>query len=317
MFNWFNRLLIINHFYFQQTTFATTDIDPWLCWLLLCKYNIMRTCVSYYIFPVLPALPDPEESPCRRTYCGRGRQCAVMAATGRAECICQEKCRSSFVPVCGSDGRFYENHCEVYRTACLERRRIYVVHSKDCFFKGTTWLLALLRVKRLCLVWMRLSCFDFWMTRPIPARNTSERRAVSGRGFRCCQRMNFLFRTEEVAKSKAVLSLRCGIWVFWGGHQSLVFCQPVFSQTQQPFVVCQSGLQHRPVQVRLDATQVQNAFLCAVFGLCHPKRAALTLMSSRRSPLCWEARSSADLHLIHILKVASQYSSMRLTSFQS
>ncbi|KAK1882389.1 Follistatin-related protein 4 [Dissostichus eleginoides] len=59
-----------------------------------------------------------------------------MADTGRAECVCQEKCRPSFVPVCGSDGRFYENHCEVYRTACLERRRIYVVHSKDCFFKG-------------------------------------------------------------------------------------------------------------------------------------------------------------------------------------
>uniref|UniRef100_A0A668ANC4 Follistatin-like 4 n=1 Tax=Myripristis murdjan TaxID=586833 RepID=A0A668ANC4_9TELE len=73
---------------------------------------------------------------CRRTYCGRGRQCVLMAETGRAECVCQEKCRPSFVPVCGSDGRFYENHCEVYRTACLERRRIYVVHSKDCFFKG-------------------------------------------------------------------------------------------------------------------------------------------------------------------------------------
>lgn len=88
-------------------------------------------------FAVLAAPSYPEESPCRRTYCGRGRQCAVMAETGRAECVCQEKCRPSFVPVCGSDGRFYENHCEVYRTACLERRRIYVVHSKDCFFKGT------------------------------------------------------------------------------------------------------------------------------------------------------------------------------------
>ncbi|XP_049597901.1 follistatin-related protein 4 [Syngnathus scovelli] len=79
---------------------------------------------------------DSESGPCRRTYCGRGRQCVLMATTGRAECVCQEKCRASFVPVCGSDGRFYENHCEVYRTACVERRRIYVVHSKDCFFKG-------------------------------------------------------------------------------------------------------------------------------------------------------------------------------------
>nr|XP_019941171.1 PREDICTED: follistatin-related protein 4-like [Paralichthys olivaceus] len=81
------------------------------------------------------SLSDQHEDPCQRTYCGRGRQCVVMAETGRAECVCQEKCRPSFVPVCGSDGRFFENHCEVYRTACLERRRIYVVHSKDCFFK--------------------------------------------------------------------------------------------------------------------------------------------------------------------------------------
>ncbi|KAL1252405.1 hypothetical protein QQF64_017098, partial [Cirrhinus molitorella] len=73
--------------------------------------------------------------PCRRTYCGRGRECVVREVTGRVECVCQERCHTSFVPVCGSDGRFYENHCELYRTACLQRRRIYVVHSKDCFFK--------------------------------------------------------------------------------------------------------------------------------------------------------------------------------------
>ncbi|XP_026051244.1 follistatin-related protein 4-like [Carassius auratus] len=79
---------------------------------------------------------------CRRTYCGRGRECMVREVTGRAECVCQESCHTSFVPVCGSDGRFYENHCELYRTACLQRRRIYVVHSKDCFFKGDTCTMA-------------------------------------------------------------------------------------------------------------------------------------------------------------------------------
>ncbi|XP_058613274.1 follistatin-related protein 4 isoform X2 [Onychostoma macrolepis] len=82
------------------------------------------------------------EGPCRRTYCGRGRECVVREVTGRAECVCQESCHTSFVPVCGSDGRFYENHCELYRTACLQRRRIYVVHSKDCFFKGDTCTMA-------------------------------------------------------------------------------------------------------------------------------------------------------------------------------
>ncbi|XP_059382862.1 follistatin-related protein 4 [Carassius carassius] len=80
--------------------------------------------------------------PCRRTYCGRGRECIVREVTGRAECVCQESCHNSFVPVCGSDGRFYENHCELYRTACLQRRRIYVVHSKECFFKGDTCTMA-------------------------------------------------------------------------------------------------------------------------------------------------------------------------------
>uniref|UniRef100_A0A9J7X633 Follistatin like 4 n=1 Tax=Cyprinus carpio carpio TaxID=630221 RepID=A0A9J7X633_CYPCA len=78
------------------------------------------------------------EGPCRRTYCGRGRECVVREVTGHAECVCQESCHTSFVPVCGSDGRFYENHCELYRTACLQRRRIFVVHSKDCFFRGDT-----------------------------------------------------------------------------------------------------------------------------------------------------------------------------------
>ncbi|XP_056587056.1 follistatin-related protein 4 isoform X1 [Triplophysa dalaica] len=82
------------------------------------------------------------EGPCRRTYCGRGRECVVRDVTGRAECVCQERCHSSFVPVCGSDGHFYDNHCELYRTACLQRRRIYLLHSKDCFFKGNTCTMA-------------------------------------------------------------------------------------------------------------------------------------------------------------------------------
>uniref|UniRef100_A0A672JJX5 Follistatin-like 4 n=1 Tax=Salarias fasciatus TaxID=181472 RepID=A0A672JJX5_SALFA len=116
----------------------TTSLHFFVCQYAHMKTNVCASVDTGFESRVCSpaALSDPDGGPCRRTYCGRGRQCVLMAETGRAECVCQEKCRPSFVPVCGSDGRFYENHCEVYRTACLERRRIYVVHSKDCFFKG-------------------------------------------------------------------------------------------------------------------------------------------------------------------------------------
>ncbi|XP_064205823.1 follistatin-related protein 4 isoform X1 [Anguilla rostrata] len=82
---------------------------------------------------------------CTRRYCGRGRQCVLSEQTGAAAaaaCVCQDRCRPTFVPVCGSDGRFYQNHCEVYRTACLQKRRVHVVHGKDCFFKGDACTMA-------------------------------------------------------------------------------------------------------------------------------------------------------------------------------
>ncbi|XP_077596587.1 follistatin-related protein 4 [Stigmatopora nigra] len=86
---------------------------------------------------VRQSLSQPDGGPCRRTYCGRGRQCALSAASGRAQCVCQDRCRPSFVPVCGSDGRFYRNHCRLYRAACAERRAIRALRTKDCFFKGS------------------------------------------------------------------------------------------------------------------------------------------------------------------------------------
>uniref|UniRef100_A0A8D1IS67 Follistatin-related protein 4 n=1 Tax=Sus scrofa TaxID=9823 RepID=A0A8D1IS67_PIG len=73
---------------------------------------------------------------CGKMFCSRGSRCTLSRETGEPECRCLEACRPSYMPVCGSDGRVYENHCELHRAACLLGKKIAVSHSKDCFLKG-------------------------------------------------------------------------------------------------------------------------------------------------------------------------------------
>ncbi|XP_069448142.1 follistatin-related protein 4 isoform X2 [Ovis canadensis] len=79
---------------------------------------------------------DEQPASCRKKLCGRGSRCTLSRETGEPECRCLEACRPSYVPVCGSDGRVYENHCELHRAACLLGKKIITVRSKACFLKG-------------------------------------------------------------------------------------------------------------------------------------------------------------------------------------
>lgn len=79
---------------------------------------------------------DGRPASCGKKRCSRGSRCVLSRETGEPECRCLEACRPSFMPVCGSDGKFYENHCELHRAACLLGKKIITVHSKDCFLKG-------------------------------------------------------------------------------------------------------------------------------------------------------------------------------------
>uniref|UniRef100_A0A493T8D2 Follistatin like 4 n=1 Tax=Anas platyrhynchos platyrhynchos TaxID=8840 RepID=A0A493T8D2_ANAPP len=85
---------------------------------------------------------DGLHASCEKKYCGRGSKCVVNKDTKQPECRCVEDCKSSYMPVCGSDGKFYENHCQLHRASCLQRKKIYIIHSKDCFFKGDTCTMA-------------------------------------------------------------------------------------------------------------------------------------------------------------------------------
>lgn len=82
-------------------------------------------------------IQDGSLGSCENKYCGLGRHCVISRETGQAECTCMDLCKRHYKPVCGSDGEFYENHCEVHRAACLKKQKIAIVHSEDCFFKGT------------------------------------------------------------------------------------------------------------------------------------------------------------------------------------
>ncbi|KAM3937867.1 follistatin-related protein 5 isoform 2-T2 [Leptodactylus fuscus] len=73
---------------------------------------------------------------CENKYCGLGRHCVINQETRQAECACMEHCKPHYKPVCGSDGEFYENHCEVHRAACQKKQKIIMVHNEECFFKG-------------------------------------------------------------------------------------------------------------------------------------------------------------------------------------
>ncbi|KAI6077063.1 Follistatin-related protein 4 [Aix galericulata] len=87
---------------------------------------------------------DGLHASCEKKYCGRGSKCVVNKDTKQPECRCVEDCKSSYMPVCGSDGKFYENHCQLHRASCLQRKKIYIIHSKDCFFKGAELRLAVM-----------------------------------------------------------------------------------------------------------------------------------------------------------------------------
>uniref|UniRef100_A0A8B9PIF5 Follistatin like 4 n=1 Tax=Apteryx owenii TaxID=8824 RepID=A0A8B9PIF5_APTOW len=119
---------------------------------------------------------DGLHASCEKKYCGRGSKCVVNKETGQPECRCVEDCKPSYMPVCGSDGKFYENHCQLHRASCLQRKKIYIIHSKDCFFKGDACTMAdYSRLKSILL--------DLQAHRQSPPRSPAEDRASQKRSL--------------------------------------------------------------------------------------------------------------------------------------
>ena len=52
-------------------------------------------------------------------------------------CDCNNTCPEQSDPVCASDGKTYQNKCELKRQSCLEKRPLVVARKGSCgkFFK--------------------------------------------------------------------------------------------------------------------------------------------------------------------------------------
>uniref|UniRef100_A0A5K3F1K9 Agrin n=1 Tax=Mesocestoides corti TaxID=53468 RepID=A0A5K3F1K9_MESCO len=80
-----------------------------------------------------PCKTPPEGvNPCLEQSCNwPGEQCRVDIQ-GRRSCVCPDSCPAIVVPVCGSDGVTYDSICHLLRTACLNKKYIWVVYAGQC-----------------------------------------------------------------------------------------------------------------------------------------------------------------------------------------
>lgn len=101
---------------------ATAAMAFSLLYLLLLHPLLIRAC---YRFPA--DRPDP----CLQKDCRFGALCRPARDGRSAECVCPSTCASfgdarGSRPVCASDGRDYQNTCELRRAACRARRELSV-----------------------------------------------------------------------------------------------------------------------------------------------------------------------------------------------
>lgn len=71
------------------------------------------------------------ENSCNNIKCRAGRECKILKS-GTTTCACIDVCPDHYVPVCGSNGISYENHCLLHRDACLRQTHISIKSKGYC-----------------------------------------------------------------------------------------------------------------------------------------------------------------------------------------
>lgn len=111
--------------------------------------TITRVCISSILyFIITTTFRFRVSDPCLVHYCGRGEECAALG--GVARCICVRKCGPAKRRVCGTDGRLYDNRCELHKSGCLSGVDIQIDHSLKCFIPSGESVLSVYYCEAVC-----------------------------------------------------------------------------------------------------------------------------------------------------------------------
>lgn len=79
------------------------------------------------MFCIIAASIDP----CADVKCDFHASC-VPLENGEYTCVCPQFCTKEYSPVCATDGRTYDNECNMERESCLNEKTLFVESPGEC-----------------------------------------------------------------------------------------------------------------------------------------------------------------------------------------
>ena len=83
-------------------------------------------CWTYFYACALCSTADP----CSVKKCEHYATCVEDGGMGK--CVCPQVCPLNFMPVCGSDGKIYDNVCLMEAASCSQQKKITIASKDSC-----------------------------------------------------------------------------------------------------------------------------------------------------------------------------------------